>query len=186
MSRRGPRWDPDWMCPLCNVVIFGRHDACKKCKTPKLKLGDWVCRRAPCIGELNFATRTSCRQCQQPKPTVCVCSDPNFASIHTNGNYWEMGYCHRCLCPNPTPWYIAILDMEEAKLRQSGVPSEHWCYLVEATGRYQTHNIKGLARLKPMHANAWIFNTRDDLITELSVHDNTNIPNVYVKDGRGK
>lgn len=163
----------DWLCPLCNVVIFS--DRCKKCKIPKLKPGDWVCRRAPCVSVLNFATRSMCCACTQPKPVVCVCSEPQFAHISVNGDYEKLGYCERCLCPNPTPWYVTILDALEAKMT---APREHWRYRLSACGRHPTHNVTGLGELVPMHANVWLFNSREDVEAELKEH--TDIPGLRV------
>jgi hypothetical protein len=187
--RRRPRWDPDWVCPLCDVLIFGRHDACKKCKTPKVKKGDWVCRRDPCIAEFNFASRDSCRKCSQPKPTACVCSEPRFASIYKCGNSKPLGDCYRCLLTNPTPWYITILDEQEEAMRQSAgdVPQEHWRYRLSVTGRYQTHNTLGLGELVPMHCNEWLFRTRGDVEAELKAQScqyDPRVSGLRVVDGR--
>ncbi len=178
------RWDPDWLCPLCNVVIFGRHDACKKCKTPKLKPGDWVCRRSPCTREFNFASRLECRKCGLAKPITCVCADPQFEKIDINGDYERRGDCERCLLPNLIPWYVFNLDKQEAIITKRGIPREYWKYSLSGPGSHPSHNKSGLGELVHQHANVWIFQTRADIETELKLHEKSSVLNILIGDGR--
>ncbi len=183
MHRYHQRGYNDWRCPLCNVAIYARKDACTQCKTPRVKPGDWVCRRgAPCTAEFNFASRATCRACAQPKPAACLCSAPQFQSIYVNGNHAPLGPCVRCLLPNPTPWYRPVLDAEEEKARAAGLPQEHVRYRICATGRYPTHNSLGLGEQVPMHANRWLFRTRQDVEAELKAH--ATLPYLKVGDAR--
>lgn len=87
------RWDPDWFCPLCQTTVHGRKGSCVKCKTPKLKPGDWVCR----CRTFNFAARLDCVRCHMPKPNYCICENPGFQTMswhkyHVNG----MEVCTEC------------------------------------------------------------------------------------------
>mmetsp|Transcript_69984 Transcript_69984/g.130846 ORF Transcript_69984/g.130846 Transcript_69984/m.130846 type:complete len:295 (+) Transcript_69984:143-1027(+) len=70
----------DWYCPQCSDLVFGKHDACRRCNTPKpsprptepnraerahqTREGDWTC---PACGDLQFARNTCCRKCGEPK-----------------------------------------------------------------------------------------------------------------------
>ncbi len=172
------RWDPDWTCPLCNTLIFGRHGACKKCKTPKIKQGDWVCRRTPCVQEFNFASRVDCRRCHQLKPIHCVCLDPQFESLNVNGNTEKsLGACQRCLCPNPRPWFETILDRQEVTLHD--LPRH---YRIDLNGRGSGRTITGKGVLSSGYANRWLFTTREDVVAELQAL-NGYIVSVFVLPG---
>jgi len=58
----------DWNCPTCREVVFARHDACRKCGTPKprqtrsaaVPSGDWTC---PHCNGLVFGRSDQCRKC---------------------------------------------------------------------------------------------------------------------------
>lgn len=78
MSRNRSHWDPDWVCPLCYVTVHGRKSSCIKCKTPKLKKGDWVCS----CRTFNFSDKTACVKCQLPKPAFCVCEAPGVQQFY--------------------------------------------------------------------------------------------------------
>lgn len=179
------RWDPDWTCPLCNVVIFGRHAACKKCKTPKLKPGDWVCRLAPCVQTFNFAWRTACLRCDQAKPDACNCTEPQYETLYVNGKFRRVGHCERCLLSNPTPWYTHALDAEEANLRKNDVPQEHWRYEVRAEGRAH-ESLSGLGERVPGYSNFWWFHTRDTMEAELMCYKPGTSVRFHVLDGRSR
>lgn len=77
----------DWNCPQCGHLCFGSKDECYKCgarkpRDPIKKKGDWECS----CGELNFASRLTCRKCSKPKNDagvadwICSCGETNFES----------------------------------------------------------------------------------------------------------
>ena len=91
MSKK--HWDPDWVCPLCVKTIYGSKSSCGKCKTPKLKKGDWVCS----CRTFNFSDKTACIACQLPKPAFCVCEDPSFSKGSRSGYSYHKGKsCRHC------------------------------------------------------------------------------------------
>ncbi|CAL5219459.1 g1294 [Coccomyxa viridis] len=79
----------DWMCPSCNVVNFANRTECFRCSEARpesagpvrgrgsfggdrfasndsnSKPGDWPC---PACGANNFARRTECFRCDEPRP----------------------------------------------------------------------------------------------------------------------
>lgn len=88
----------DWTCPSCNFHVYASRSSCPKCGCMRqamgrmqgmgqfgfqgmgqqnygfgfggnqqrgLKAGDWTC---PNCGDLVYASRSSCRKCQTPKP----------------------------------------------------------------------------------------------------------------------
>lgn len=90
---------PDWNCPECGHLNFGKRDECEKCRCyrskafknrPLIKKGDWNCE----CGELNFASRNACRKCgknkigifnnslieKKPGDWDCSCATVNFGS----------------------------------------------------------------------------------------------------------
>jgi hypothetical protein len=105
--------------------------------------------------------------------------------MSVNGNSLKLGDCLRCLLPTPTPWYVSVLDKLEADMRTNDVPQEYWLYLISANGRYETHNVAGLAEKRVGHANAWYFKSRADVEAEFQVHQRAEAPPcIYVVDAR--
>ncbi len=175
-------WHPDWVCPVCNVLIHGRNAACKKCKTPRLKPGDWVCKRDRC-SEFNFRSNVKCRACKQPKPAVCVCVEPRFTSILLNGNGQPgLGYCNACLLPNPTPYWIPFINKLEVEPAANAIPREHWRYLIHGT-----KNLSGLGERLPQHRDSWYYSTREEVNAEMEARESRYIswPSIHIIDARG-
>lgn len=77
---REPLRPGDWICPRCNDHVFSRHDACRRCATPRPltvdissvpvrepKAGDWTCRQCK---DLQFARNQVCRRCGAARPPI--------------------------------------------------------------------------------------------------------------------
>jgi len=105
----------DWTCPICNGHIYASKQFCCKCKVNKHgtkatttdNCNDWNCRKC---GDLQFANRTKCRQCNEPRFDMTTlhnvsnsrirpgdwlcpkCGDHQFANNVT---------CRRCYTQNP-------------------------------------------------------------------------------------
>ena len=110
MSKFYSHWDPDWVCPMCNVTIHGRKSSCVKCKTPKVKEGDWFCQ----CRTFNFRDKTACMKCQLPKPACCECANPVFKRITSGNIFIKEGGCTFCFLLRPTPEQAVELE----RLRQ--------------------------------------------------------------------
>jgi hypothetical protein len=81
----------DWQCGECENVNFARRTKCNRCQTPKIKAmgdkfgmvgkefaersgglfseNDWKCFLC---GNINWAKRVRCNECQAPKPGANV------------------------------------------------------------------------------------------------------------------
>ncbi len=179
MSFRHPRKRRDyndWYCPVCEENVWASKSRCDKCKTPKLKKGDWVCRRAPCAHTFNFAARAACITCHVAKPVACVCAAPQFTNLTWGDAYERLGDCRRCLLANPGVWYMTVLDRKEEKMRAEGVTSEQWRYEIQSDDR-EVYNTLGLGVQVGIYS-AWVFRTRADVVAELALH--TDHPTIKV------
>lgn len=111
------KYRPDWTC--CGRSVFGSKARCGKCNrlnpaigvnVPPKNAGDWSCAKC---NDLQFASRTHCRKCNEPKPPavaavlasavpapplrpgdwLCkVCNDVQFGSRNT---------CRKCNASKP-------------------------------------------------------------------------------------
>ncbi len=68
----------DWICPKCNINIFGNKNLCLKCNNKRPDMGlnggrthdrDWLCTKCKVV---IFGSKSSCYTCGEKRPLYNV------------------------------------------------------------------------------------------------------------------
>lgn len=96
----------DWICPECNVLIFGSKSQCNKCKTPnptprkfiassadvnanRKFNSDWIC---PICTEMIFDSKKECKKCKTQNPNNEFYEQSEYRTCETYNEWVSSRY----------------------------------------------------------------------------------------------